>query len=126
MIGFWASCSWNIFQRAKELGEDILLCRQHSCVGRTLITVRFDLHTAGDSNDGLAATGITQNVSLCTIVPNVVFVVIGLRKIGDMDEGIVEAGKDTCDTYMVLEVSIALDSLYNIQNMSPKLHCLYT
>ena len=78
--------------------SNILLCRQHSSVRRALITVRFDLHTAGNSNNGLAATGITQNVSLCTMIQNVVFVAIGLRKVGDMDEGIIEAGKDTCDT----------------------------
>ena len=95
-----ASGSWNRIQGIgrKELSKDLLLCRQHSSVRRALITVGFDFHTAGNSNNGLAATGITQNVSLCTIIPNVDFVAIGLRKIGDMDEGIVEAGKDTCDT----------------------------
>ena len=41
-----------------------VLSSQHSSVGRRLVTVCLDLHAAGDTSDGFAATGITQKVSL--------------------------------------------------------------
>lgn len=44
-------------------GGDVLSC-QHGGVGGGLVTVGLDLHSTGDSGDGFAATGITQNVSL--------------------------------------------------------------
>lgn len=44
-------------------GGDVL-GSQHGSVGGGLITVGLDLHTTGDTADGFAATGITQNVSL--------------------------------------------------------------
>lgn len=43
-------------------GGDVL-GSQHGGVGGGLVTVGLDLHTTGDTADGLAATGITQNVS---------------------------------------------------------------
>ena len=44
-------------------GGDIL-SSQHGGVRGRLVTVGLDLHTASDTGNGLAATGITQNVSL--------------------------------------------------------------
>jgi hypothetical protein len=51
-----------------------ILRRQHSCVRRRLVTIGFDFHTASDTGDGFLA-----------------------REIGDMDECIVERGKDVGD-----------------------------
>lgn len=48
-------------------GSDVL-GSQHGGVGGGLVTVGLDLHATSDTADGLAATGITQNVSLRTIV----------------------------------------------------------
>ncbi len=45
-----------------------ILGSQHGGVGRRLVTVGLDLHTAGDTADGFAATGITQNVSHNTML----------------------------------------------------------
>ena len=42
---------------------DVLSC-QHGGVWGRLITIGLDLHASGDTSDGFAATGITQNVSL--------------------------------------------------------------
>lgn len=53
---------------------DILGC-QHGGVGRALVTVGLDLHATGDTGDGFAA-----------------------RQIGDVDEGVIERGKDTGNT----------------------------
>lgn len=47
-------------------GRDVL-GSQHGGVGRGLVTIGLDLHTTGNTADGFAATGITQNVSLRTI-----------------------------------------------------------
>jgi len=44
-------------------GGDVL-GSQHSGVGGGLVTVGLDLHTTGNTGDGLTAAGITQNVSL--------------------------------------------------------------
>ena len=44
-------------------GGDVL-GSQHGGVGGGLVAVGLDLHTTGDTGDGFAATGITQNVSL--------------------------------------------------------------
>lgn len=44
-------------------GGDVL-GSQHGGVGGGLVTVGLDLHATGDTSDGFAATGITQNVSL--------------------------------------------------------------
>lgn len=44
-------------------GGDVL-GSQHGGVGGGLVTVGLDLHATGDTADGFAATGITQNVSL--------------------------------------------------------------
>jgi hypothetical protein len=41
-----------------------ILSSQHGSVRGRLITVCLDLHASGDTSDGFAATGITQNVSL--------------------------------------------------------------
>lgn len=41
-----------------------ILCGQHSGVWRRLVAVGLDLHASGDTSDGFAATGITQNISL--------------------------------------------------------------
>lgn len=50
---------------AKLLAADgDILSSQHGSVGGRLVTVGLDLHTTGNTGDGLAATGITQNVSL--------------------------------------------------------------
>jgi hypothetical protein len=49
-----------------------VLSRQHGSVGRGLITISLDLHATGDTGDGFAA-----------------------RKIGDVDEGVVEGSEDT-------------------------------
>jgi hypothetical protein len=82
-----------------------ILGSQHGGVRRRLVTVGLDLHATGDTGDGLTATGITQ-VSLCTIflicqIPQFLsssrFQGGGsdVRKIGDVDEGVVEGGEDT-------------------------------
>jgi hypothetical protein len=55
-------------------GSNVLGC-QHGGVGRALVTVGLDLHATGDTGDGFAA-----------------------RKIGDVDEGVVEGSEDTGDT----------------------------
>lgn len=44
-------------------GSDVL-GSQHGGIRRGLVTVGLDLHTTGNTADGFAATGITQNVSL--------------------------------------------------------------
>lgn len=44
-------------------GSDVL-GSQHGSVGGGLVTVGLDLHSTGNTADGLTATGITQNVSL--------------------------------------------------------------
>jgi len=44
-------------------GSDVL-GSQHGGVGRGLVAIGLDLHAAGDTADGFAATGITQNISL--------------------------------------------------------------
>lgn len=44
-------------------GRDVL-GSQHGGVGGGLVTVGLDLHATGDTANGFAATGITQNVSL--------------------------------------------------------------
>lgn len=96
-------------------GGDVL-GSQHGGVGGGLVTVGLDLHTTGDTANGLAATGITQNVSRSSNhlkVSNIVFkyCVLPGRKypvsqtlalsradepeIGDVDEGVVEGGEDT-------------------------------
>lgn len=50
---------------AKLLAADgDILSSQHGSVGGRLVTVGLDLHTTSNTGDGLAATGITQNVSL--------------------------------------------------------------
>lgn len=41
-----------------------VLGSQHGSVGGGFVTVGLDLHTTGDTADGLTATGITQIVSL--------------------------------------------------------------
>lgn len=81
-------------------GSDVLSC-QHSSVWGRLVTIGLDLHTTSNSADGFAAAGITQ-VSLC-FFPNlfVVFLFrprgVDLRKISDMDKGIVEGSENSCD-----------------------------
>lgn len=47
-------------------GGDVL-GSQHGSVGGGLVTVSLDLHATGDTADGFAATGITQNVSLISL-----------------------------------------------------------
>jgi len=42
---------------------NILSC-QHGGVWGGLVTIGLDLHASGNTSDGFAATGITQNVSL--------------------------------------------------------------
>jgi hypothetical protein len=50
---------------AKLLAADSdILSSQHGSIGGRLVTISLDLHTTGDTADGFAATGITQNVSL--------------------------------------------------------------
>lgn len=90
-------------------GGDVL-GRQHGGVGGGLVTVGLDLHTTGDTADGFAATGITQDVSLfvlffaCArglIAPLYINRRFPSRadepEIGDVDEGVVEGGEDTGD-----------------------------
>lgn len=68
-----------------------VLCGQHSGVGRGLVTVGLDLHSARHTADGLAATGITQ----VSLMPHVLWLLLlHLREIGDMNEGVVEGGED--------------------------------
>lgn len=55
-------------------GSDVL-GSQHGSVGGGLVTVGLDLHATGDTADGLTA-----------------------REIGDVDEGVVEAGEDASNT----------------------------
>jgi hypothetical protein len=43
-----------------------VLSSQHSSVWGRLVTVCLDFHSSGNTGDGFAATGITQNVSLRT------------------------------------------------------------
>jgi len=52
-----------------------ILSSQHSSVGRRLIAISLDLHATGDTDEGLAA-----------------------REIGNVDEGVVERGKDVSNT----------------------------
>ena len=93
-------------------GGDVL-GSQHGGVGGGLVTVGLDLHTTGDTANGLAATGITQNVSRCSNhlkVSKMLFPSHGADvpvpwksalsradepEIGDVDEGVVEGGEDT-------------------------------
>jgi len=85
-----------------------VLGSQHSGVGGGLVTVGLDLHATSNTGDGLTAAGITQ-VSLCAIFlyqicQSPVLLsnsrILGgccsdVRKIGDVDEGVVEGGEDT-------------------------------
>lgn len=41
-----------------------ILSRQHGRIRRRLVTIRLYLHPTGETGQGFAATGITQNVSL--------------------------------------------------------------
>lgn len=94
-------------------GGDVL-GSQHGGVGGGLVTVGLDLHTTGDTANGLAATGITQNVSRSSnhlkvenivskdcVVPPVSWTCGRILsradepEIGDVDEGVVEGGEDT-------------------------------
>lgn len=96
------------------------LCCQHGSVRGRLVTVRLNLHAAGNTADGFTATGITQNISLCTILLGRSALPAGWRdfwaertaavdsrrraecvdepEIGNMDESVVEGCEDTSDT----------------------------
>lgn len=41
-----------------------ILSSQHSGIWRGLVTIGLDFHSACDTADGFAATGITQEISL--------------------------------------------------------------
>lgn len=60
-------------------GSDVL-SSQHGSVWGGLVTVGLDLHTTGNTGDGFAATGITQNVSL-TISSLGLFLLIERKRI---------------------------------------------
>ncbi len=47
-----------------------ILSSQHSSVRRRLVTIGLDFHSTCDTADGFAATGITQNISLQTTLPD--------------------------------------------------------
>ena len=51
-------------------GGDVL-GSQHGGVGGGLVTVGLDLHTARDTGNGFAATGITQNISLSRTISKI-------------------------------------------------------
>ena len=65
---------------------------QHGGVGGGLVTVSLDLHTTGDTGDGFATT------ALVSIVRFEYPLYRNEPQIGDVDEGVVERGKDTGDT----------------------------
>lgn len=78
-----------------------ILSSQHGSVRRGLIAVGLDLHSAGDSADGFAATRTSQ-VSLCgqgrglwkslciVLARSTCDSRVNRPEIGDMDEGVVE------------------------------------
>jgi hypothetical protein len=49
-----------------------VLGSQHGSVGGGLVTIGLDLHATGNTAQRLAATGVTQNVSLRTKCPDIV------------------------------------------------------
>ena len=75
-VSFWLDSCWvglcsvsglgdlqSVDAQLLAAGGDVL-GSQHGGVRGRLVAVGLDLHTTGDSGNGLAATGITQNVSL--------------------------------------------------------------
>jgi hypothetical protein len=89
-----------------------ILSRQHGSVGGGLITVGLDLHATRYTGNGFAATGITHVSLLDHFISHtrnsrsvvefawqyaMVLVVPYLPEIGDVNEGVVEAGEDACD-----------------------------
>jgi hypothetical protein len=70
-----------------------VLSSQHGSVGGGLITIGFDLHTTGDTNDCLAATRKSCQFPAPNCFDRVVF--LHEPQIGDVDESIVERGEDT-------------------------------
>ncbi len=79
-------------------GGDVL-GSQHGSVGGGFVTVGLDLHTTGDTGDGFT-TAVSHFVSLLfsfCFSPNRILFLRGLDEpeIGDVDESIVERGKDT-------------------------------
>lgn len=72
--------------------SDILSC-QHGSVWRRLITVSLDLHSTSDSADRLTTTELPVSVNL-----SVCWYFLDVRKICNMDEGIVEGSEDTSDS----------------------------
>lgn len=71
-------------------GGDVL-GSQHGGVGGGLVTVGLDLHSTGDTGDGFTA-----------------------GQIGNVDEGVVEGGKDTGNAEDELACSIAVSTLLSI------------
>lgn len=79
-----------------------ILGGQHSGVWGGLVTIGLNLHATSDTGDGLTAAGITQ-VSLWTF--HQVYYMnlrerirssgVYIRKIGNVDKGIVEGSEDT-------------------------------
>ena len=49
--------------------DSYVLGCQHGGVRRRLITIGLHFHATSHSSNGFTATGITQNVSLCTTTP---------------------------------------------------------
>jgi len=118
-------------------GSDVL-SSQHGSVGGGFVTVSLDLHTTGDTADSFAAAGITQNISLCmpscgietkssprTVptpmthgkkvrIKSIICKRTHEPEIGDMDESVVEGGKDTGDTEVELAciMSVRLRNRY--------------
>jgi len=79
-----------------------ILSSQHSSIWGGLVTVGLDLHTTSNTADGFTVTGITQmsafNPYLCFC--RSLFLTspdFDLRKIGDMNEGVVEGSEDSCN-----------------------------
>jgi hypothetical protein len=75
-----------------------ILGSQHGSVGRGLVTVGLDLHSTSDSADGFTATGITQSQPRNSIGQEYTETyqsTRNIRKIGNVDESVIERGEDT-------------------------------
>lgn len=78
-------------------GSDVL-GSQHGGVGGGLVAIGLDLHSTGNTADGLTATGITQvspGTTKSLSRPAVPYSRVDEPEIGDVDEGVVEGGEDT-------------------------------
>ena len=70
-----------------------VLGSKHSSVGGGLVTVSLDLHTTGDTADGFATT--VPVISPPEVHLKYAIAMCDEPQIGNVDEGVVERGKDT-------------------------------